>query len=447
MTSCNCFLFLAALPSFARGAANADAPPVSEERRAASSDIRGESLPEGARMRLGDSHMWHPTSVTRVAFSSDGKAVWSAGDDGTVGYWTLLRARSVAASACPTAGWNAGPFAPDGKTLAVAGTGGGVHMRGRYWCRAVCTPRVASALVISSDGKTLAGYGAGEITLWNTGTGEALRRIQKVDDGFAQVHALALSPDSKLLASSAGKYIDRENDVRLWDTATGEQVGRFHTNGKAVAASLSRPTARLWRRAFGRLVRLGRCRGEDRVTSAERQHGRRLFPQRTDAGRGRRYRHDPPVGVEYGAGDRQHVRPRVPGHQHGLFARRRDAGFRGPGRRGATWDPAGASKSRFTGGNAVRCLGAFSPGGTASFLGADHTIRLWETAPAGNLRLDLKPDPLQGWLLPQERTRPSPFPPTAKHLPPWGTTVSSTSGKRPRARSGRAAATNGRSPP
>jgi WD40 repeat protein len=115
-------------------------------------------------------------------------------------------------------------------------------------------------LAISPDGRILAtGDGLGGITLWSALT--LAERCHIRIDGRRAPEVLAFSPDAQLLAAGTG------NDVSLWETATGREVGvpfRHHgevnavacsPDGRLVATAGACGNVRLWERMTGREVR------------------------------------------------------------------------------------------------------------------------------------------------------------------------------------------------
>ena len=77
----------------------------------------------------------------------------------------------------------------------------------------------ANALAFSSSGRLFAtGGNLGEITVWETSTGKAIRRFQAE---HCPVRSLAFSPDSKLLVSGNGLP---DGNIRYWDVSKGEHV-------------------------------------------------------------------------------------------------------------------------------------------------------------------------------------------------------------------------------
>src|SRR2546422_2617361 len=77
------------------------------------------------------------------------------------------------------------------------------------------------AVAVSPNGKVIASGGYDEqIRLWDGKTGKELRELQGHKGRILQ---LALSPDSKYLASVG---TDRRT-TRLWEVATGQQIREF----------------------------------------------------------------------------------------------------------------------------------------------------------------------------------------------------------------------------
>ena len=104
-----------------------------------------------------------------------------------------------------------------------------------------------NGVAFSPDGKLLATADAdGTVRLWNTATGHEVGTPLSDEAGPGLgVKAVAFSPDGKLLASA-----DADGTVRLWNTATRGAIGpplRAETGpGPGVNAVAFAPTASSW---------------------------------------------------------------------------------------------------------------------------------------------------------------------------------------------------------
>ncbi len=171
-------------------------------------------------------------------------------------------------------------FSADGKTAAAGteghriavwdcGTGRLLHQLdgGEKWLDAPVH------IAFSPDGRLLASGGLEEkIYLWDLKTGKAQRCFTgppplpkehpEQNRYLGLVCAVAISPDGRLLASSA-----LESPVRLWDVAAGKEVRSlkgdwfgavslaFSDNGKMLATGELNGAVRVWETATGREVR------------------------------------------------------------------------------------------------------------------------------------------------------------------------------------------------
>ena len=157
-------------------------------------------------------------SVTRLAFSNDGRMLAGAEEDGTIRIWEVASGHSEKTLTALTE-ITALAFAPNGETLATAATDNTITI----WN---LQTRVAqgklqkhdatiNALAFSPNGQWLASGGDDRtIVLWEVAAGKSKRTFKGHDQ---TVTSLAFSPDSQLLASGSGNA-----SVVLWEVETGK---------------------------------------------------------------------------------------------------------------------------------------------------------------------------------------------------------------------------------
>ena len=204
------------------------------------------SLPEGTRARLGKGAIngwWSP-----VAYSSDGTRLAVASD---LGIW-LYDAHTGTELALLTdhaTRISSVAFAPDGKTIASAGGGGG----GKIWFWDVETATLRGrtfwghSVVFAPDGKTIASADGETVPLWDADS-ETLKNTLR--GHTHEVTSVAFSPDGQTLASAS-----YDQTIRLWDvksetlknTLQGVYLSVvFSPDGKTLASAGLDRTIRLW---------------------------------------------------------------------------------------------------------------------------------------------------------------------------------------------------------
>jgi WD40 repeat protein len=188
-------------------------------------DVYGDPLPEGVRLRMGTIQLRH--AYAHVTFSADGRTLLSCGQqDGLVRHWGLASGRLVREMhLCKTPG--------EKKELASVELNGrcaGLALKEAVILRDVESGAELGRLPLragqnthaipSADGKflvvkKLAGQDPTTLELW-----EVARR-KKIQSGEYKsgVGAVVFSLDSKRLALTTD-----QKDLRLWDTATGKEV-------------------------------------------------------------------------------------------------------------------------------------------------------------------------------------------------------------------------------
>ena len=211
----------------------------------------------------------HTKKVTALAFSPDGKTLFSGSDDGTVKSWDPQTGSLKQTHEEPGTAIHAIAFAADSSFLALGAVGPNGH---GYIALVSNSPaglgptsrRIpednVNGLALSPDHKTLA---VGNDTfnlvkLWDTDSG-ALRKTLEGQDTFP--NAVAFSPDGKTLAGGGVSY-----PVTIWDVATGQMkqlTGHtsdiygvaFSSDGQTLASASRDGTIKLWDLRTNSLIR------------------------------------------------------------------------------------------------------------------------------------------------------------------------------------------------
>ncbi|MGJ3247306.1 MAG: protein kinase domain-containing protein [Elainellaceae cyanobacterium] len=117
---------------------------------------------------------------------------------------------------------------------------------------AIAPGRQANTLFTANGDKT--------ISMWNLASGQI---VQRLEDHFGAVTALALSSGTHRLASGSN-----DTNIKIWDTLTGEQVQTlrdhhwpilaiaFAADGKTVVSSSQDNTLRIWNSETGELLKV-----------------------------------------------------------------------------------------------------------------------------------------------------------------------------------------------
>jgi WD40 repeat protein len=198
----------------------------------------------------------HAHEVTALAFSSDGRQLASAGEDGTLVIWDLATRQPLFKLAGPKVAVSALAFSADGHRLVAAGRTQATLTLWDLQRRAVegtlegHTSTVWS-LAFSPDGGRLASAGTDRsILLWDVAT----RQRQATLQGHERtVWALAFSADGRRLASAGA-----DPAVLVWDLGSGKPARKltghsgeisglaFNADGTRLASAAGDQTAIVW---------------------------------------------------------------------------------------------------------------------------------------------------------------------------------------------------------
>ena len=202
-----------------------------------------------------------PKTATAMGFAPNGKlmaiGVGASADATAASYIRIwnLETSSIAATVPGLTGCvNSTTYSPDGRLLIAALGNADERMPGtvRIWDAATGTPRQTLSdlpgrpeAVFTPDGKLLVTVTASkvrpaDIRLWNPATGELLGRIEAPRE-LEGVTSMALSPDGRVLVTGHGDPANPlapgRAKLRLWDLANKRFLGEFPP---AHAAAISR---------------------------------------------------------------------------------------------------------------------------------------------------------------------------------------------------------------
>jgi len=171
----------------------------------------------------------HTRAVVSVAFSPDGKYLASGNPFEPIQLWDIQTGKVVRCFEHQQGGLQL-KFSADSKTLACGCLDGSA----RRWDLATGEelPRLigyrgwVNEIAFAPDGKSLALAGADSqvVRVWDLATA---KERHPAAGHHGQIYALAFSPNGKLLATGGGDWHDHDQTIYLWDAASGQEVRRL----------------------------------------------------------------------------------------------------------------------------------------------------------------------------------------------------------------------------
>jgi WD40 repeat protein len=192
----------------------------------------------------------HNAQATALAFNEEGTLLASADAGPTVHVWDFKSNKTLLQLRGPLGEIRCLTFSHDGKKLACNGE----HMihlwdpkSGQALAGAGPRPFAHTSVAVSRNGQLLASNGGGSTPrVWDTATRQTKFNLDEQE----VVHAVAYSPDGRLLAGAA------ETHIRLWDATTGKVV-------KDLAEGFDEPATQVVFSADGKILASASCTGLD----------------------------------------------------------------------------------------------------------------------------------------------------------------------------------------
>src|SRR5579883_563060 len=215
----------------------ASAPPEKpKSEKSQRIDLYGDLLPPGALVRMGTVRFRSRNFIGQIAFSANGKLIAAGCYGGSILLYDAATGRELRRIQTLTNQFPAVAFAPDGKTLATAGSRiiqtwdfvAGKELR-RFEVKVTQDAhedhsRTIAPLVFSHDGKLLAWVAPDRsIRVWEVKSSKELVNLS----GHKQsIRCLAFSPDDKTLFSASGNGVSA-GSVRVWRVAGGKEMRKI----------------------------------------------------------------------------------------------------------------------------------------------------------------------------------------------------------------------------
>lgn len=178
----------------------------------------------------------HAKAVTSVAASPDGKTIATGSDDNTIKIWNLTTGAEICTLNAHSSWIQAVAFSPQGEFLASGSHDNSLKVWNTSDWQIVLDRSADSAvksLTFSSDGAIIiAGTLDNCLKFWHLSTGIEFRSIKAHSGWISGIDAIAISPDSQILASAG----TGDKTVKLWQLKTGEHIVTLIGHTKGVTA-------------------------------------------------------------------------------------------------------------------------------------------------------------------------------------------------------------------
>lgn len=258
MITRNSRLRVLALPALFLVTAPSGCVSIPQERQ----DAYGDSLPEGALLRIGTVRMRdYPPVYGRksVVFYPSGEMFATVSSSGVLRIWDVTSGRMLRGIDPSPSSLFTCLAAPSSKPVLAAAD---YLQEVRLWD--VCTgkemisiPRSAESLAFSHDGTALAVGTVGELSVWDVATGRRVQVLLSEElDVFSMASDVSFAPDGKtlaaLLAQPGGRIMARVCDVATGQTRLRLDVDpkfcsnvQFSSDGKLLAIG-GKNAVRVW---------------------------------------------------------------------------------------------------------------------------------------------------------------------------------------------------------
>ncbi len=176
----------------------------------------------------------HQDMVRSLAFSTDGKRLFSASFDGEIKVWDTQTRKELASIVSHRSALQAVVVSPSGTLL---GSAGGFPGEVKLWDvrtlklrMTLSYPRPVYCLAFSHDSQLIAAAGENEVSIWSVRDGE---RKHKLAVEMWPITGLAFSGDDRVLHVGGypdmgpGQVAARSGVVRAWDYSTGAKLGEI----------------------------------------------------------------------------------------------------------------------------------------------------------------------------------------------------------------------------